>query len=481
MTLRNIFREYFFATLIIGIFFVAYTTLSVVRHLHFGSFGFDLGISDQIVWQYSQFKQPLLSLIAYAYTPVLTDHFEPIYIVLAPFYWLYSSPITLLILQSALLCFSAIPVYLLAKQKKLKQSFSYVFLFAYLTFYGIQQAIWFDVHTIVLGAAMLPWFIYFMDRKKYRWALLPFILAIVAKEDVGLLLCLISIIFGMIQKRKEPFLFAAVAAIYSFVIFFIYFPYMTQDGYRYAGSGGFFDSMNMYYLINTPEKRSVYLYSLGWFGFFPLLSPLLLLPALGDITKYFVIANTLPSVHGLFMHYRVTLAALLVWPAIITVSKIKLFNKHIVAVILFGFVLYLNYSLHVPLTYLTKQWFWTPPSSLSTLRDVLPHVDADEAIAVQNNIVPHLSQRNDILTLWYEQKQLSDISVCGKELCDWLRWNGKPSSLLVDLAPEWDIRHFLADRDAFIRAVENLEQQGVIKVKYRNGTTTLYTIMLNTK
>ncbi|MFH1841117.1 MAG: DUF2079 domain-containing protein, partial [Candidatus Shapirobacteria bacterium] len=35
-----------------------YSTLSILRHNHFQSGGFDLGLYDQTVWLYSRFKTP---------------------------------------------------------------------------------------------------------------------------------------------------------------------------------------------------------------------------------------------------------------------------------------------------------------------------------------------------------------------------------------------------------------------------------------
>lgn len=37
---------------------LAYATFSVLRHLHYGSYAFDLGIFDQAIWHYSRFEVP---------------------------------------------------------------------------------------------------------------------------------------------------------------------------------------------------------------------------------------------------------------------------------------------------------------------------------------------------------------------------------------------------------------------------------------
>src|SRR5258708_29699898 len=94
--------------LICIVFFIAYATLAVIRHNHYGSYGFDLGISDQVVWQYSHFQPPITTIQSYPFTSILTDHIEFIYILLSRFYWLFSSPITLLLLQTFFITSSSI-------------------------------------------------------------------------------------------------------------------------------------------------------------------------------------------------------------------------------------------------------------------------------------------------------------------------------------------------------------------------------------
>ena len=55
--------------LICLLFFIAYAVLSVVRHNHYGSFGYDLGINDQVVWEYSRLLPPI-STIGFGLTVV---------------------------------------------------------------------------------------------------------------------------------------------------------------------------------------------------------------------------------------------------------------------------------------------------------------------------------------------------------------------------------------------------------------------------
>jgi uncharacterized membrane protein len=458
------------------VFFAAYFLLSLIRHLHFGSYGFDLGIVDQIVWKYSQFKMPITTIQFYFFTSLLTDHVELIYILIAPFYWLYKSPITLLFLQAFLIAFSGLPVYYLARKKKITLSLSIALLIAYLCFYGIQNAIWFDVHSITFAAAFLPWFLYFLDSAHMKRAWLAFILAIICKEDVALLTLLISAVYFLTTGKKYALLLSAVSLLYLVSIFAVYFPYFTQDGYRYDNAGGLLADGNPTYFFDTQEKREVYIYSLGWFSFLPLLSPVLLLPALGDVARYFVLGNSIDGAQGLFMHYRASLALLMVWPFIETIRRFTKLNTVFVAIYLVCLVSFLQYRLHVPLTYLTKSWFWTEPESVPHIRSVLAQIPENASVVAQNNIVPHVAQRDEIFTLWPEKRTFTDASVCSSATCDWLKWGGRPQFLLVDTSADWDARHLLVNREEFVKGITNLEKQQYIKKKFQKGNAVLYTI-----
>src|SRR3989338_6895300 len=66
------------------VFFFAYLTLSLVKHAHYWT-GYDLSITNQIVWEFSRFTLPISSVHAYAFTPVFSDHVEFVYAIISPF------------------------------------------------------------------------------------------------------------------------------------------------------------------------------------------------------------------------------------------------------------------------------------------------------------------------------------------------------------------------------------------------------------
>lgn len=472
--------SFFIAIFICLLFFVAYSTLSIVRHNHYQSFGYDLGINDQVVWRYAHFQAPVTTIDPFPNKTKLVEHIELVYALIAPFYWIWDTRKMLLLVEAFAICASVIPIYLLARKRGLSLWTSNAIVVGYLGFYGVQQVMWLDTHSATYGAAFLSWFIYFVDTKKKWISVLFFFLAITAKENIGLLTFLTAFVFFIKDRRKLLLFFMGASVIYVSFIFFVYFPYIVQMKYLYANSGGLFSNLNPLTFFDTDEKRQVIWYSLLSFGFLPLLSPLSLLPVMGDLATYFVIANHLPGAQGLTGQYRVTLTPFLAWGTIMTISRFRMLNKWYIALYLLICTMLVQYILHQPLSYLTKSWFWTESPAVSNINTLIREdLPKTASVVSQNNITPHISHRDKIYTLYPEKKIFPKNSPCGLQICNWFGWYGTPEYLIVDTSSEWDARHLLTDRPLFLDGLKNLEKTHVISLYKQTGDATLYKVNQN--
>lgn len=468
-------KETYIALFICFIFFSLYLTLSMVKHLHFQT-GYDLSVDNQVVWEYSRFLPPTSTVHAYAFSSVFADHVELIYVLLAPFYWISGDARMLIFLQALAIGLSGIPVYLLAIKYKINKLLSLSLLASYFLFFGIQNAMWSDVHSLVLAASFLAFFIYYLDLGKKWPTILFFLLALTSKEDIGLLTFSISFIYFIRTKQKINLFIMGFSLLYLFFLFFIFFPLLPQ-GYRFANSGGLLSNINLFNFFNTDEKRQVIFYSLSSFGFLPLLNPLLLIPFIADLAHYFVIGSeTATSTHGIFLHYRVTEAILLIWPVILIIAKFKFLNKKYFAIYILFFSILVTYFLHAPLTYLSKKWFWTQPQGVKNINQILKFLPNDAYVVTQNNISPHISNRKLIVTMWGVGRDFKENSPCGEPTCDWFKWAGDPKYMVVDTSPEWNILNLLANREDFISALSNMEKFGVIEKQKEIGSARIYLV-----
>lgn len=462
------------------LFFLAYSTLSIVRHQHYQSFGYDLGINDQVVWRYAHFQLPFTTIDPFPTKTKLVEHVELVYALVAPFYWIWSSRRMLILVRTAWFCFSGIAVYLLAKKKGVNEWISLALTVGYLGFYGVQNDMWADVHSAEFAAGFLMWFIYFAELKKKVTSIVFFLLAITAKENIALLTLLTAFVMFVRQRTKLLIFFMTISVLYLFFIYFIYFPHIVQMKYLYENSGGLFSNLNPVSLVDTLDNRQVFWYSLLSFGFLPLLSPLYLLPALGDLVTYFMFGSSLGGAQGLFGQYRITLTSFLIWATIITIGKYKKLNNLYIGVYLIIFTMLVQYMLHLPLSYLTKQSFWAEPPAVKNINTVIHnYLPSNASVVSQDNITPHISQRDEIYTLYPEKKIFMKHSPCGQTQCNWFRWFGNPEFLIVDTSSDWDARHLLTDRRLFLNGLQNLEIAGVVQKYKEIGSTILYKVNEN--
>ena len=480
MFFKGRLKDLFVPLFICFVFFLLYLVLSVVRHNHFGSFGYDLGINDQTVWLYSKLKPPLTTIDPFVDKLKLAEHVEIVYAVIAPAYWILSSPITLILLQNLSICLSAIFVYKLARKYKLSQFISNILIILYLMFFGVQFALWTDVHSSVFAAAFVMAFIYFLDVRKYKLTLLFFLLSITAKETTGSPVLFIALVYFWYRREKIYLLYAIASAFYMIFIFYIFFPYIIHVKYLYANSGGLLSNLNPISLIDTKEKQYTIFYSFASWGFLPLLSPIMLVPILGHFFKFFVIASDLSGAQGIFGQYRIGLAPLFALSTIWVLKRFKYKWQLILTLWLLFSTLSIQYFLHLPLSYLSKQWFWKEPASEKTIDYVINnYLPENVSVVSQNNITPHISQRTQIYTLFPTKKDFKKNSPCEQKTCNWLRWEGNPQFLIVDTSSDWDIRHLLANRNEFLEGLSNLEKEKVIKIYKQDKTTTLYKVLKN--
>ncbi|KKP79814.1 MAG: hypothetical protein UR81_C0040G0001, partial [Candidatus Levybacteria bacterium GW2011_GWB1_35_5] len=136
---------------------ILYSLLSILRHIHFQSGGFDLGIYDQALYQYSNFLFPFNTIKERF---ILGDHLNLTLPLLSPLYWVFKDVNALLIFQAVFITLSTIAIYKLSLLRKFSPFVSFCISFIYSIFWGIQFAVFFDFHPIVLGVGLLSWALY---------------------------------------------------------------------------------------------------------------------------------------------------------------------------------------------------------------------------------------------------------------------------------------------------------------------------------
>ncbi|WP_433183733.1 DUF2079 domain-containing protein [Actinoallomurus sp. CA-150999] len=278
--------------------FAAYSALSVNRHRQMRSTGYDLGIFEQAVRSYAHLRPPIADLKGPGFN-LLGDHFHPILVLAAPFYRMFPSPVTLLVLQAALLALSAVPVTRLAIDFCGHRAGVCLGL-AYGLSWGIQQAVVFDFHEIAFAVPLLARSVELLARRRWSaaagWAL-PLLLV---KEDQAFIVAAIGVyIFRQGHRRLGALVTAAAVAVGALAVLVIIPAFNPHHSYPYDKTAGSISSLPV-----PVTKEETILALLAPTLFFALRSPLVLL-AVPSLLARFWTSN--PMLWGSRFHYNAVL------------------------------------------------------------------------------------------------------------------------------------------------------------------------------
>lgn len=185
--------------LLVGGAVAAYTTYSLIRHNHFASGGFDLGIFDQTIWHYSRFEAPASSIKDVA--SILGDHFSPALALLAPLYWLWDDVRMLLITQALLVALAAVPIFVFCRAR-VGRAGALMLVASYLVFWGVQSAIGFDFHEVALAPPLIAGALVAIDRGRLGVALALCAGLLLVKEDLSFLVAAFGVYLLTLGHRR---------------------------------------------------------------------------------------------------------------------------------------------------------------------------------------------------------------------------------------------------------------------------------------
>jgi uncharacterized membrane protein len=144
----------------------------------------DLAIFEQAVKGYASFGPPVVDLKGPGVIQ-LGDHFSPVLVLLAPFYLLFPSPVTLLVAQCFLVALSVVPVATVAR-RRLGGWLGICVGVAYALSWGLQTGVDAQFHEYAFAVPMLAFALAAALDQRWRAAALWAAATLTVKEDMGL-------------------------------------------------------------------------------------------------------------------------------------------------------------------------------------------------------------------------------------------------------------------------------------------------------
>lgn len=196
-----------------GIFLLVWAVWS---HQRFGTYGFDLGIYDNIFYS-TLHGQPLAVPtmgMPDAWADLRQNHADLATFYLLPLYALRPNATTLLALQAAFISFSAIPLYFFVR-RVVSVPMALLLGIAWLLYAPLHSSQMYDYHPQHIGAAWVLCAIASLEYRRYRLYWLFFVLAILCREDVSIGLTALGLYLVLSGHRvKTGFATVGLACLY---------------------------------------------------------------------------------------------------------------------------------------------------------------------------------------------------------------------------------------------------------------------------
>lgn len=420
---------------IVGLFALIFCSISLVNHYLFRTFAFDLGIYNNMLYSYAHFKlnyTPLQQPLVYH---AFADHFEPIFFLFAPFYWIFGS-YTLLIIQIILVISGGIGAMKFAQLHSNNNILSITILIQFYAMWGVYSALAFDFHNNITAAMLVPWVMVFAQQKNIKALIIAWALILLSKENMalyGIFVCLgLALHYFKDKQLRNLFLILTTAStVYFVLVVKIFIPSFQQPG-----AGYFYDGM--YRSIGTTPKeilsnvisRPGYLFRLLFENFsgesiydgikkelhvsvlvsggvFLLFRPqflVMLIPIYAQ--KLF---NSDPARWGINYHYSIEFVPILTACTSVFITSIKIKNNYqyylgLMVALLTGYYTYLKIENRVSTWYDKNNVMFYDKSRYQSAfnvgqlhKDIKQYVTDDiDSLAAQNVLVPHLANRTHI-------------------------------------------------------------------------------------
>ena len=199
--------------------FVIYTAMSWVMWDNYISPSWDLGIFTQLADRYASLETPIVNIKGEGYN-LLGDHFHPILALLGPFFWLFPTGFTLLVIQAFLFAISAWPIVSLAEEK-LGRVPAVLMGGSYVLSWGLLNAVWSQFHEIAFAVPLLAFGLVWWVRGKKIFAIIAIGLLVFVKEDLGLTVAAVGAAVYLRERSRENLRYGIGLIIWGIVWFLL--------------------------------------------------------------------------------------------------------------------------------------------------------------------------------------------------------------------------------------------------------------------
>lgn len=389
-----------FSALFIGAF-------TVFRYLSFSASNFDFGIFVNMFYNMKERFLPLVTCERDTLLSHFAVHLSPAYYLLLPFYMIFPSPVTLLVLQAAVIVSGVIPLWLIIKKYKLPNYALAFICVAYLLYPALTGGAFYDFHENKMLTALMLWMLYFYEKRKIALMYVFAALVCMVKEDAPVYIAVIGL-YLLISKKEYKhgsIIFLGAVAYFAGAVAILNNFGKGVMTWRYGNisDNGFFGIIAA---VVTNPARIIYecLDGEKILFLFQMLLPLLFLPLITNkISRYillipFVLVNLMPDYgyqHSIYFQYTYGVSALLFYLTVVNLSDMRdEFRKMLPIAVAMSAVITYSATMASKTNYYRS--YVQSCDTRAAINEVLNEIPKDAGVTASTFLLPHIANRDEI-------------------------------------------------------------------------------------
>jgi uncharacterized membrane protein len=317
-----------------------YTVFVMAQYYTFRISADDLLIFDQAVRSYAHFHLGISPFIGYhlRFGPdysLLGNHWSPILASLAPVYWIWNTPITLLVAQAVLFALAIPPIWVFTRRAfgggRKATVAAYLVSVAYAVSWPLASALVFQFHEVAFAPLLMAVALERLQAGQLRGALIALGLLLLVKEDMGLSVAgigaYLAVSHRIVTRQRLVGLLLIVGGVaYTWIATDVLIPAFGGQAnfyWSYSALGSnvpqaawhviAHPASTLQLLVTPRVKLDTMLWLFGTFCFLSLLSPIAI--ATIPLLLERMLADTAPNWWETSFHYNAFLVVVLVCAA----------------------------------------------------------------------------------------------------------------------------------------------------------------------
>lgn len=412
------------------LFFLFVSLWTAGKVYTFSSPTYDFGIFSQMFYNMKESGLPMTTVERDGLLSHFYVHVSPIYYLMLPFYCLFPYPVTLQVLQAAVMTSAVLPLWRIGTRHGLSGAQKMLVCTLLLLYPAFSGGASYDIHENCFLAPLILWLLWGIDEKRVGVAAMAAALTLLVKEDAAVYVAVIAlwlivktVLRWNAKVRGDLFMGIGLLSV-SLLYFFFVTKFLSGIGdgvmswrysnFLYGGSTSLLTvvkavllhPMKALYECMDREKTAFLLQTLLPFLGLPLLTRryeryILLIP--------YVLVNLMPDYvyqHSIFFQYTFGSSACLFYLVVLNLSDLKIDGKRVLTLLtavavcagFFG-------SLVVPKALRYPRDAILNLAHYEDIRDTLDRIPAEASVSATTFLTAYLSQRDTLYDIGYASRE----------------------------------------------------------------------------